>query len=79
MEPLSPLEEEYREKLLVLFARVQPQKPEKGVQALLARVRKRVREEDIPEARALEEMYRGAVERTERRVRLLESCRLKPN
>lgn len=76
LDNLDPLEAEYRDKLLALFQRVQPRVPDKGIRTLLARARKRMADEGLPQALVLEEMYRGALERTERRVRLLERCPL---
>lgn len=75
-EPLTPLERDYWQKLHALFARVNPQKPEKGITALLERARKEVAT-GKPEAQALAEMYAAAEERTERRIALLNTCALK--
>ena len=74
-DDLSPLEREYRDKLHALFARVNPQQPEKGIRALLERARKET-SAGKPETEALAEMYAGAEERTERRIALLSNCSL---
>lgn len=74
---LTPLEEEYRLRLLDLFSRVNPQKPEKGIRPLILKARQRMETDGLSEAQALEEMYQAALERTERRIRLLSSCQLK--
>ncbi len=76
-DTLSPLEREYRQKLLDLFSLVNPRQPQKGVQALLTRARERVLAEGIPPEQALTEMYAGAEARTMRRVALLNACTLK--
>ena len=72
----SPLEQAYREKLLELFKRVDPKKPEKGVRTLIQRARAKAANEGIAPERALEEIYRDAETRTLRRLELLSSCPL---
>lgn len=76
-ETLSPLEKKYWEALYALFQRVQPAKPEKGIQALLIRARKLVDEQNVLPEAALERILREATERTDRRVELLNRCALK--
>lgn len=76
-ETLSPLEKKYWESFYALFQRVQPAKPEKGIQALLIRARKLVEEQNILPEAALERILREATERTDRRVELLNQCALK--
>lgn len=76
-ETLSPLEKKYWEALYALFQRVQPAKPEKGIQALLIRARKLVEEQGLSPEAALERILREATERTNRRVELLNRCALK--
>lgn len=71
---LSPLEVMYREKLLVLFERVDSRQPEKGIWTLICRARQKACQEGISLKDALEAVYRGAVERTERRLQLLSAC-----
>ena len=58
---------------------VHSQKPEKGIRALLMRARQRVESEGVPHEQALEEIYQGAVVRTERRIELLNRCNLRNN
>lgn len=79
MSDLTPLEEAYRQKLLSLFALVDPQKPEKGVRTLLKRARHRADAEGISYEQALADMYAGAEERTHRRVALLKACPTRRN
>lgn len=76
-QTLNPLEKEYWHQLDSVFQQVQPQKPEKGIQALLMRARQRTVTEKIPLEQALQRMLQGARERTERRVQLLNQCALK--
>jgi hypothetical protein len=73
-EPLSELERHFRERLLVLFARVDAQQPEKGVQTLLLRAHAIASETKQPLAQVLEAVYQDALERTERRLALLNQC-----
>jgi hypothetical protein len=75
--PLTPIEQEFADKLQTLFARVQPQKPEKGIAALLKRARNKAKQTDQPMELILEEIYKAAVERTERRIQLLSQCSLR--
>ena len=74
---LTPLEQVYAEKLCVLFARVDARHPEKGIETLLQRARSLSRQKSLPIGQALDEVYQGAVERTERRLLLLGQCSLK--
>lgn len=78
LNPLSQAEKIYAQKLSDLFQLVTPQKPEKGIRALLLRARQRVATEGVSPEQALAEIYAGAKERTERRVRLLAACPLTP-
>lgn len=77
-QTLSPLEKEYWHKLDSVFQQVQPQKPEKGIQALLIRARQMAASENIPLEQALQCILQDATERTARRVQLLNQCALKP-
>lgn len=76
-QTLSPLEKEYWHQLDSLFQQVQPQEPEKGIQALLMRARQKTVTDGIPLEQALQDILQGAKERTERRVLLLAQCALK--
>jgi hypothetical protein len=76
--PLTPLEQTYREKLLAVFARVQPKYPEKGVMPLIRRARELAIQQGLSDEAALETVYQGAVTRTEARIQLLMRCDLKP-
>ena len=75
--PVTPEEQAFCERLFLLFARVSPQKPEKGVRTLLKRARLLAATEGIPLSQALDTIYQGAEERTERRVALLSTCKLR--
>jgi hypothetical protein len=75
-ESLSELERTYWEKLAELFQLVNPQKPEKGIQALILRARKASAENQSPLADELESMFQAAKERTLLRVELLNRCQL---
>lgn len=77
-QSLSPIEKEYWHKLDTVFQQVNPQKPAQGIEALLKRAKAAATQENIPLAQALEEMLKGAMERTERRLRLLGQCNLNP-
>lgn len=73
-ESLSELERTYWHKLAELFQLVEPQKPEKGIQALILRARKASAENQSPLTDELETMFQAAKERTLRRVELLNRC-----
>lgn len=75
-ESLSALERTYWHKLAELFQLVDPQKPEKGIQALILRARKASAEKQTPLADELETMYQAAKGRTLQRVELLSRCQL---
>ncbi|MEB3206707.1 MAG: hypothetical protein VKK59_05090 [Vampirovibrionales bacterium] len=62
------------QKLFELFERVQAQKPERGVNALLRRAQNLSRLQNITLADALEAIYQGALQRTEARLALTQSC-----
>lgn len=68
---LTPLEAIYQEKLRILFERVDAQKPEKGISTLLQRAREKMIQTKISHEQALVEIYEAAVERTERRIALI--------
>lgn len=63
------------ERLSVLFALVSPQKPEKGIRALLARARALAEAEGIVLSLALEQTYEDAEKRTHARLQLLGQCK----
>ncbi len=75
-ESLSELERAYWYKLAELFQLVDPQKPEKGIQALILRARKASTDNQLPLADELVTMFQAAKERTLRRVELLSRCQL---
>lgn len=75
-DDLNPAERLFIERLAQVFAMVNPQKPEKGMMALLTRARQLAKETGQPLELVLEEVYQGAKERTERRVQLLSQCSL---
>lgn len=75
-DDLSPSETMFMERLARVFSLVNPQKPEKGLVALITRARNLAKETGRPLEDILEEVYQGAKERTERRVHLLSQCRL---
>ncbi len=75
-QTLSELEREYWHRLDALFQQVQPQQPEKGIEALILRARRQAEAEGISLAEALAQVYAGAAERTRRRVELLSRCNL---
>lgn len=79
LEPLNELERRFAEKLQIVFAQVHPQKPEKGIAALLKRARIQASKTHQPLEEILETLYQGAVERTERRIQLLSQCSISPN
>jgi lysine/ornithine N-monooxygenase len=74
LEPLTELEKCFVDKLHKVFAQVHPQKPEKGVAALLKKAREQAAQSNQSLAEILETLYQGAVERTERRIKLLSQC-----
>lgn len=73
---LTDLEKTYWHKLSEVFAQVQPQQPEKGIEALIQRARKAALEKGTDLAIELEYQFRGASERTRRRLELLGACQL---
>lgn len=73
---LKPEERLYRDRFFRLFEAVVPRHPEKGVRAMLARARAQAQQYDISLAEALEDQYRQAEIRTQRRVALLSDCKL---
>jgi hypothetical protein len=73
-ESLSELEKYYWHKLADLFQLVSPQKPEKGIHALILRARKASNDSQAPLDGELETMFQAAKERTLRRVELLSHC-----
>ena len=73
---LSPVEKAYWHKLAEVFQLVNPQKPEKGIQALILRARNAAAENQSPLENELESMFQGAKERTLRRIELLSRCQL---
>jgi hypothetical protein len=75
-ESLSALERTYWHKLAELFQLVNPQKSEKGIQALILRARKASAENLSPLADELEATFQVAKERTLRRMELLSRCQL---
>ena len=75
-QTLSPLEQSAWKRLHAIFQNVHPQKPEKGIKALILRARETARQQNIALEIALETILAGATERTERRVQLLQQCRL---
>ena len=79
LEPLSNLEKRFAEKLHTVFAQVYPQKPEKGIATLLKRARAEASKTSQPLEEILETLYQGAVERTERRIKLLSQCNISGN
>jgi len=73
-ESLTEIEKLYWQRLAELFQMVNPQKPEKGIQALILKARRYSSENDVPYEQALEDVFQGAKERTLRRVELLSQC-----
>jgi hypothetical protein len=73
---LLPIEQVYWHKLAELFQRVNPQKPEKGIQALILRARNAATENAGLLEEELERTFQAAKERTERRIQLLSQCHL---
>jgi hypothetical protein len=73
-ESLTETEKLYWQRLADLFQMVNPQKPEKGIKALILKARISSVENDIPYEQALEDVFQGAKERTLRRVELLSQC-----
>ena len=74
---LSALEQTYWHKLADLFQLVEPKKPEKGCKALILKARKSSLEKQSSLEAELELIFRGAEERTLRRVALFGNCQLK--
>lgn len=77
-DSLSPIEKAYWHKLAELFQMVNPQKPEKGIEALILRARKASKQNGSDLEQELEAVFLGAQERTLRRVKLLSACQI-PN
>jgi hypothetical protein len=77
MPDLTPLETEYTQKFLDLFALVDASRPEKGINAILTRVREEVALTGQPLAPVLEKHYHAAKQRTLRRLVLIKQCSLK--
>jgi hypothetical protein len=75
-ESLTALEKEYWQALHDLFQRVNPRRPEKGIQALLLRARQQAQAHKISLELALAQILKDATERTERRLQLLNQCTL---
>jgi hypothetical protein len=73
---LKPEERTYRDRFFRLFELVMPRYPEKGVRAMLARANAQVQQYGISLTEALEDQYRQAEIRTQRRVALLAACKL---
>jgi lysine/ornithine N-monooxygenase len=71
------LEAQFVPKFLALFAQVSARQPEKGVKALILRARRQARQTGLPLETVLDQVYQDAVERTERRIQLLQRCELK--
>ena len=74
---LSPLEKAYWHKLADVFALVNPQKPEKGLIAIIQRAREEASSKEEALELVLERHYQGAKERTERRLLLINNCELR--
>jgi hypothetical protein len=75
MPDLTPLETEYTQKFLDLFALVHASRPEKGINAILTRVREEVALTGQPLAQVLQKHYQAAKQRTLRRLALTKQCR----
>jgi hypothetical protein len=73
-ESLTETEKVYWQRLADLFQMVNPQKPEKGLQALISKARSSSIENGVPYEQVLEDVFQGAKERTLRRVKLLNQC-----
>lgn len=73
---LNLLEQSYWQQLYDVFQLVQPQKPEKGIKALIIRARALADNENISLEAALQSILEGATLRTENRVKLLNQCKL---
>lgn len=69
-EELTQAELAFAARLRELFARVDAAQPERGVRALVRRARRIAREERRAPEVVLDELYAGAVRRTERRLEL---------
>lgn len=76
-QSLNALEKEYWHRLYEIFQRVNPQKPEKGIRTLITRARQSALLNQVPLDIALQDVLQGAIERTNRRVELLNRCSLK--
>jgi hypothetical protein len=73
---LSTLEQSYWQRLQTLFQLVQPQKPEKGIKTLILRAREQAASQNSTLEIALEQIFEGAAQRTQNRVKLLQQCSL---
>lgn len=72
------IERGYREKFRVLLSRVRPRRLDFGVELLVGRARERSRREAIPLPRALADLYESTRVRVEKRVALMDACRVVP-
>jgi hypothetical protein len=72
----SQLEDRYHQQFMALFAMVDAQQPEKGIQTLFNRAKQQSATNNIPYAEALEDEYLAAEKRTHARLALLSQCQL---
>lgn len=72
----SQLEARYHQQFLELFAMVDAQQPEKGIQTLFKRAKQQSASGNIPYADALEHEYQSAKKRTHARLALLSNCKI---
>ena len=72
----TELEMAFVKRFLALFARVDAQRPHKGIRTLIVRARQKAEQANMPLQAALEEVYEGALMRTERRIQLIQQCTL---
>lgn len=73
---LIDIEKLYWHKLDGLFSLVNPQKPEKGIKAIITRARMAALKDQQPIEQHLEKLFSEAEERTRRRLVLLSQCQL---
>src|SRR5712692_4235595 len=72
----SRIEHGFRRRFRELLALVQPRRLDFGVELLLERGRKRARQEGLPLARALAQVFELTRTRVQRRLALVGSCSL---
>lgn len=76
-EQLNNVEQQYWDKWMQLFLKVDPKHPEKGIVTMIKRARAYAEKEKISLEQSLSKFYKESEERTERRMYLLSLCSVK--